>query len=63
MQICFSDVSIPQKDGRPPIEFNADGSKKYVELRIVNLQSKPDREAEYNVWEEIGIWQSTSGGM
>ena len=31
-------MSVPKKEGGPPIEFNNDGSLKSVEIRIVNLQ-------------------------
>ena len=56
-------VSVPKKEGGPPIEFNNDGSFKSVEIRIVNLQL--DVEASKNAkkgvkkWEEIGVWQGT----
>ena len=43
---------------RPPeLEFSKDGSKKNVELKIVNLQSE-GRDGEGRKWEEIGVWQS-----
>ena len=34
----LKNVSVNQKNGGPPIEFNTDGSLKPVEIRIVNLQ-------------------------
>lgn len=57
----LKNVSVPQKDGSP-LEFNNDGSLKFAEIKIVNLQL--DSEASKTVpmgvkkWEEIGIWQS-----
>lgn len=51
-------VTIRQKDGSPPLEFNADGSKKAVELKIVNLQHDGNGEEGMVNWEEIGVWQS-----
>ena len=58
----LKNVSVNQKNGGPPIEFNTDGSLKPVEIRIVNLQV--DDEAMKNNaqnskrWEEIGAWQA-----
>ena len=56
-------VSVPKKEGGPPIEFNSDGSFKSVEIRIVNLQldveaSKTARKG-VKKWEEIGVWQAS----
>lgn len=56
-------VSVPKKEGGPPLQFNNDGSLKSAEIRIVNLQM--DVEASKNAqtgikkWEEIGTWQAT----
>ena len=58
----LKNVSVHQKNGGPPIEFNTDGSLKPVEIRIVNLQV--DEEAmknnaqNFKRWEEIGVWQA-----
>ena len=44
--------------GSPPLEFQSDGTKKYIELRIVNLQPDgSDPKRLDRKWEEIGIWQ------
>jgi hypothetical protein len=60
-------VSVTQKDGGAPLEFNTDGSLKSVEMRIMNLQmdieaSKAaglDGNKVIKRWEEIGVWQAT----
>ena len=39
-------------------EFNSDGSKKSVELKIVNLQMVGEAEFNMKRWEEIGVWQT-----
>lgn len=42
-------VSIKSKYGRPSMEFNLDGTLKFVELDIVNLNNNA-------YWEKIGTW-------
>ncbi|GFR24458.1 glutamate receptor ionotropic, NMDA 2B [Trichonephila clavata] len=44
-------VSASVKQG-PNISFNMDGSLKYVELQVLNLNNK-------GVWEKIGVWTDT----
>ncbi|XP_023240697.1 glutamate receptor ionotropic, NMDA 2B-like [Centruroides sculpturatus] len=44
----LKNVSI-SKYGRPPIEFNADGTLKYVELEVMNLGVD-------GFWHKIGTW-------
>jgi hypothetical protein len=39
-------------------EFNSDGSKRSVELKIVNLQLVGESEFNMKRWEEIGAWQT-----
>ena len=39
-------------------EFNSDGSKRSVELKIVNLQLVGESEFNMKRWEEIGTWQT-----
>ena len=39
-------------------EFNPDGSKKSVELKIVNLQLVGETDLNMKRWEEIGVWQT-----
>ena len=41
--------------GDPPLSFLPDGTRKFVELYIVNLQPHDDG----RVWEEIGTWKVT----
>lgn len=62
-------VTIPNNDGQPPIQFLADGSRKYHEVRIVNLQPKYSVSAvldhhqhQSKSWEEIGTWQVWDNG-
>ena len=59
----LKNVSVPKKEGGPPIEFNNDGSLKSVEIRIVNLQldTEASKTAQTGIkkWEEIGVWQAT----
>ena len=56
-------VSVPKKEGGPPLEFNKDGSLKTVEIRIVNLQmdveASKTAQASVKKWEEIGVWQAS----
>ena len=56
-------MSVPKKEGGPPIEFNNDGSLKSVEIRIVNLQldveASKTAQNDIKKWEEIGVWQAT----
>ena len=56
-------MSVPKKEGGPPIEFNNDGSLKSVEIRIVNLQldveASKTAQTDIKKWEEIGVWQAT----
>uniref|UniRef100_A0AAN0LJ18 Glutamate ionotropic [NMDA] receptor 2B n=1 Tax=Polyphagotarsonemus latus TaxID=1204166 RepID=A0AAN0LJ18_9ACAR len=42
-------VSIRTKTGKPNLEFNLDGTLKYVELDIMNLNSA-------GIWDKIGVW-------
>ncbi|XP_042870861.1 glutamate receptor ionotropic, NMDA 2A-like isoform X2 [Penaeus japonicus] len=43
---------------RPGVTFNVDGTRRDVELKIVNLrEGTPNNK----VWEEIGVWQSWEG--
>ncbi|GFX81637.1 glutamate receptor ionotropic, NMDA 2C [Trichonephila clavipes] len=42
-------VSIKEKGGRADLEFNPDGTLKYVELEVMNLNNM-------GFWEKIGIW-------
>ncbi|XP_018906461.1 glutamate receptor ionotropic, NMDA 2B isoform X1 [Bemisia tabaci] len=48
-------VSVEGEQGKPNVEFTADGVLKAAELKIMNLRpgvnNKPD-------WEEIGVWKS-----
>ncbi|XP_055944904.1 glutamate receptor ionotropic, NMDA 2B-like isoform X2 [Argiope bruennichi] len=44
-------VTASVKQG-PSISFNMDGSLKYVDLQILNLNNK-------GVWEKIGVWSDT----
>nr|XP_042902970.1 glutamate receptor ionotropic, NMDA 2B isoform X1 [Parasteatoda tepidariorum] len=44
-------VTANVKQG-PPISFNMDGSLKFVELQVLNLNNK-------GVWEKIGVWTDT----
>ncbi len=58
-------VSVPQKDGGPPIEFHTDGSMKSVQMIIVNLQMERETDESnegggVKRWEEIGVWQGAS---
>ncbi|TRY68476.1 hypothetical protein TCAL_11017 [Tigriopus californicus] len=47
-----------KRDSREPaLEFNKDGSRKAVELKIVNLQPEAG-DLENSRWEEIGVWKS-----
>ena len=59
----LKNVSVPKKEGGPPIEFNNDGSLKSVEIRIVNLQldveASKTAQNDIKKWEEIGVWQAT----
>ena len=54
----LKNVKIIPKEGGPPIEFNSDGSKKFVELKIMNLQPVGESEHYTKRWEEIGVWQT-----
>ena len=40
------------------LEFNADGSKKSIELKILNLQLVGETELNMKRWEDIGVWQT-----
>ncbi|XP_076334851.1 glutamate receptor ionotropic, NMDA 2B-like isoform X2 [Tachypleus tridentatus] len=42
-------VSIPSSNGGPNLEFNPDGTLKYVELEVMNLKSQ-------GYWEKNGTW-------
>ncbi|UXI14735.1 MACRO domain-containing protein 2 [Sarcoptes scabiei] len=42
-------VSIKSKFGKPSMEFNLDGTLKYVELDIMNLNN-------FAIWDKIGTW-------
>ncbi|KAI1291857.1 Glutamate receptor ionotropic, NMDA 2B [Halotydeus destructor] len=42
-------VSIKSKSGKPNLEFNPDGTLKFVELDVVNLKMD-------GIWEKIGVW-------
>ncbi|XP_013781650.2 glutamate receptor ionotropic, NMDA 2B-like isoform X1 [Limulus polyphemus] len=46
-------VSIPSSNGGPNLEFNPDGTLKYVELEVMNLKSQ-------GYWEKIGAWTAGS---
>ena len=37
-----------------PLTFQSDGSRKYVELLVVNLQASAEHGGKH--WEEIGTW-------
>ena len=52
-------VYIPPGRSNKPhsIQFNSDGSLKYVELKIMNLRP-PSEAFSGNRWEEIGVWNS-----
>lgn len=60
----LKEVSVPKREGGPPIEFNSDGSLKSVEIRIVNLQldAEASKMAQSSIkkWEEIGVWQAAT---
>ncbi|XP_076345196.1 glutamate receptor ionotropic, NMDA 2B-like [Tachypleus tridentatus] len=47
-------VSIPLSDEEPNLEFNPDGTLKYVELKVMNLKAQ-------GYWEKIGAW--TAGNL
>lgn len=42
-------VSIKEKGGRSDLEFNLDGTLKFVELEVMNLNNM-------GMWEKIGVW-------
>nr|XP_015917244.1 glutamate receptor ionotropic, NMDA 2B isoform X1 [Parasteatoda tepidariorum]XP_042910482.1 glutamate receptor ionotropic, NMDA 2B isoform X1 [Parasteatoda tepidariorum] len=42
-------VSIKEKGGKADLEFNLDGTLKYVELEVMNLNNM-------GFWEKIGVW-------
>nr|XP_027196255.1 glutamate receptor ionotropic, NMDA 2B-like [Dermatophagoides pteronyssinus] len=42
-------VTIKSKSGKPSVEFNLDGTLKYVELDIMNLNNMA-------IWDKIGTW-------
>lgn len=45
-------MSIKSKSGKPNLEFNADGTLKFVELDVVNLKKD-------GVWEKVRLEHDT----
>ena len=51
-------MTVSQEDNGPIIEFQSDGSQRFLSMKIVNLQSEGDDNGHTNKWwEEIGTWQ------
>nr|CAD7194266.1 unnamed protein product [Timema douglasi] len=48
-------VSVEGDQGKPNVEFTADGVLKAAELKIMNLRPGVSKQL---VWEEIGVWKS-----
>ncbi|XP_077297694.1 glutamate ionotropic receptor NMDA type subunit 2 isoform X2 [Arctopsyche grandis] len=48
-------VSVEGEQGKPNVEFTADGDLKAAELKIMNLRPGVSKQL---VWEEIGVWKS-----
>ncbi|XP_024086175.1 glutamate receptor ionotropic, NMDA 2B isoform X2 [Cimex lectularius] len=48
-------VSVEGEQGKPNVEFTADGVLKSAELKIMNLRPGGSKQL---VWEEIGVWKS-----
>ncbi|XP_067004151.1 glutamate receptor ionotropic, NMDA 2B [Anabrus simplex] len=48
-------VSVEGEQGKPNVEFTADGVLKAAELKIMNLRPGVSKTL---VWEEIGVWKS-----
>ncbi|XP_073998122.1 glutamate ionotropic receptor NMDA type subunit 2 isoform X3 [Rhodnius prolixus] len=48
-------VSVEAEQGKPNVEFTADGVLKAAELKIMNLRPGVSKQL---VWEEIGVWKS-----
>ena len=53
----LKDVSIEQGHNELPIEFQSDGSQRFLNMKVVNLQSERDGNSENKNWQEIGEWQ------
>ena len=56
----LKDVSVFQEDNLPVIEFQSDGSQRFIGMKIVNLQSQGEgtTDSSHKQWEEIGTWQT-----
>ena len=56
----LKDVSVFQEDNMPVIEFQSDGSQRFIDMKIVNLQSQGEEgtDSSHKQWEEIGTWQT-----
>ncbi|XP_057371297.1 LOW QUALITY PROTEIN: glutamate receptor ionotropic, NMDA 2B-like [Daphnia carinata] len=55
----LQNVRIDVDPGRPPLEFDADGTRSSVELTIVNLQpSNSGGSGRELLWRQIGHWHS-----
>ncbi|XP_037796570.1 glutamate receptor ionotropic, NMDA 2B-like isoform X2 [Penaeus monodon] len=52
-------IDLPDGGSTPNLEFNSDGTRKAVELKIMNL--RPDMSNKF-AWEEIGVWKSVLHG-
>ncbi|CAL4135296.1 unnamed protein product, partial [Meganyctiphanes norvegica] len=48
-------IDMESEVPRPRLEFNSDGTRRFVSLKIMNL--RPDASKKM-VWEEIGVWHS-----
>ncbi|XP_039285621.1 glutamate receptor ionotropic, NMDA 2B isoform X2 [Nilaparvata lugens] len=48
-------VSVEGSEGKPNVEFTADGVLKAAELKIMNLRPGVSKQL---IWEEIGVWKS-----
>ena len=57
----LKNVKVKAKNGTGgySLEFQSDGSKRYMDLRIVNLQPHDTLDSKHlgRRWEEIGVWQ------
>ena len=53
----LKDVSVDQGYNELPIEFQSDGSQRFLNMKVVNLQSERDGNSENKNWQEIGEWQ------
>ncbi|RWS31617.1 glutamate receptor ionotropic: NMDA 2B-like protein [Leptotrombidium deliense] len=54
LELYLRSVKMRDKSGKSQIEFNLDGTLKYVELNVMNLNNN-------GMWEKIGIW--TADGL